>query len=255
VVDWGPVEDIRLRTSDGEAIGAWLVRGNAAYPCVVVTHGWGESRSRRLPLIEWLSRRGCTVLAITLRTHGDSSGEVNDFGWSARHDVIAAIELLERVFPGRPIVVCGQSLGSAAALFAAGDLGERVNGYFLEQPYKDLATATRCRLETHLPPGLDRLAYSGMRLCAPALLPVAIDRVSPMHAAESVPENVPVMIVAGSADAHSRLDDVGAVYDCVKTHGELVVMDGAGHVDLHGFDATALERALGRFLDQFMSPR
>lgn len=255
VVDWGRIEDIRLSASDEETIGAWLVRGDAAHPCVIVTHGWGESRSRRLPLIEWLDRRGCTVLAVTLRAHGDSTGQVNDFGWSARHDVVAAVERLEHEFPERPIVVCGQSLGSAAALFAAGELGERVSGYFLEQPYKDLATATRCRLETHLPPGLDLLAYSGMRLCAPVVLPVEIDQVAPVDAAASIPETVPVMIVTGTADTHSRPEDVRAVFHCVETHGELVVIDGAGHVDLHEFDAAALEGALGRFLEQFESPR
>ena len=62
------------------------------------------------------------MLLITLRAHGDSTGALNDIGFGARHDVVAAIDFLERCRPGRPIVVHGASLGAAAALFASAEL-------------------------------------------------------------------------------------------------------------------------------------
>ena len=104
------------------------------------------------------------MLAITLRAHGDSTGEVNDIGWGARHDVVAAVEFLRKKFPGRPVFVVGRSMGAAAAIFAAEELKTDVAGYFLEQPYKDLTSAVWNRLQNHLPPVLDWVAYCGMRL-------------------------------------------------------------------------------------------
>ena len=52
---------------------------------------------------EVLAGEGLTTMTISLRAHGDSSGQRTSFGYGARHDLIAAVEFLEREFPGRPI--------------------------------------------------------------------------------------------------------------------------------------------------------
>jgi hypothetical protein len=127
-VSWAKVEGHRLSTSDKQQIGAWLVRGKPEKGCVLLLHGNGCSRGAMLPVMEMLAKADYTVLAITLRAHGDSTGEVNDLGWSARNDVAAAVDFLQREFSGRPIFVVGRSLGSAAAVFAAKDLAGRVAG-------------------------------------------------------------------------------------------------------------------------------
>ena len=137
-VAWGTFEPQRLKTTDGQELGAWLVRGKGRKGSVLVVHGIGNSRRGMLPLVRMLAEEHYTVLAISLRCHGDSTGTVNDAGWSARHDVVAGVEFLSRRCPGEPVYVVGESMGAAAAIFAAGQLQDRVAGYFLEQPYKDL---------------------------------------------------------------------------------------------------------------------
>ena len=57
--------------------------------------------------------------------------------------------------PQRPVYIVGRSMGAATAIIAAGDLKEQVSGYFLEQPYKDMKSATCNRLQHYLPPVLD----------------------------------------------------------------------------------------------------
>ncbi len=76
------VESIRLKTCDNQQIGGWLKRGDADKPCVLLLHGFKGSRNEMLPVMEWLAESRFTVLAISLRAHGDSTGEVNDIGWS-----------------------------------------------------------------------------------------------------------------------------------------------------------------------------
>ena len=94
-----------------------------------------------------LLSHGCSVLMISHRAHGDSTGEFDDAGYSARRDVYAAVEFLEQRRPGRPVIVDGNSLGSAAAIFAAGELGHRVAAYILESPYQDLKIAVWNRVD------------------------------------------------------------------------------------------------------------
>src|SRR5262249_49183846 len=144
-VAWGTLEEHRLRTSDGKTLGAWFHRGPPDGPAVVVLHGNRGCRGDGLPAAEFFAGRGCAVLLVSLRAHGDSTGAVNDFGFSARRDVVAAVAFLEKERPGRPILLNGTSMGAAAAIFAAAELGERVGGYVLESPYRDLHQAVRNR--------------------------------------------------------------------------------------------------------------
>jgi uncharacterized protein len=122
---------------------------------------------------------------ISFRAHGDSTGEINDIGYSARHDVIAAVAFLEQRRPGKPILVHGTSLGSAAAAFASGELAGRVRGYVLECPYRDVKSAVWNRTREYLPPVLDVIAYAGLRLVAPLVLP-DLDQMAPVFAVGGV---------------------------------------------------------------------
>jgi uncharacterized protein len=244
VVTWAKVESQRLTTCDDERIGAWLARGDAKKPCVLLLHGYGTSRSAMFSVMAMLAKANCTVLAITLRAHGDSTGETNDVGWSARHDVVAAVEFLERECPGRPIFLVGRSLGAAAAVFAARELNTRVAGYFLEQPYKDLSSAVWHRLQHYLPPAFDWAAYTGMRLWSPVFLAVDPAEISLDKHIGDIPSETPIAFLTGSADRHAPLADVTAIFNRVRSHAKLVVVEGAAHEALDCKDPRLYEKSL-----------
>jgi pimeloyl-ACP methyl ester carboxylesterase len=184
---------------------------------------------------------------ISLRAHGDSTGDLNDFGYSARHDVEAAIDWLEHNHPGRPVVVWGQSLGSAAAIFAAGELGDRVRGYILESPYQDLRTAVWNRTQVYLPPVLDVLAYAGLLMVRPLVLPDA-DRISPVQAITEVPPSIPVLFLAGRADTRARPEESKALAERIRSHAQLVTIADADHLHLANADPAAYRSAVMNFV-------
>jgi fermentation-respiration switch protein FrsA (DUF1100 family) len=193
-------------------------------------------------------KKGCTVLAVTLRAHGDSTGSVNDIGWSARKDLIAAVDFLEKDFRGRAIIVCGRSMSSAAAIFAARELGGRVAGYWLEQPYNSLETAAWRRLQQQLPPVFDAAAFLGMRLWSTAFLPVSLAEIAPARCICDVPESCPLVILSGDADHNLPLPDVEEMFQQVKDRARLVVFPGAGHIAMPETDPGLYERELDAFL-------
>jgi alpha-beta hydrolase superfamily lysophospholipase len=225
---WPRLESHRLSTRDGHEIGAWFVEGQPDAPGVLILHGNGGSRSSSLRYAEFLEKEGFAVLMISLRAHGDSTGDYNDIGYSAKADVVAAVDFLEARRPGRPIVVLGTSMGAAAAIFASGELNHRVAGYTLVSPYRDIKTAVWNRTDTYLPVGLSWAAYAGLRLVAPIVLP-HLDAISPLEAIRGIPDDVPVLIVAGDADRLARLDEARDLLAQVGSHGQLVTFPNAGH--------------------------
>lgn len=257
-VAWGSIQNYRLRTWDGQDIGAWFVEGkdkdNA--PQILLLHGNKGSRANSLKRAEFLASAGYPVLMISLRAHGDSTGDFNDIGYSARHDVVAAVEFLEQKHPGRSIVVMGVSLGSAAAIFASQQLGRRVHGYILESPYQDLKTAVWNRTETYLPPVLAPLGYAGLRLVGPLFLP-HLEEVSPLQAIGGIPADVPVLILAGEADPLARPAEARALLEHVTGHGCLRLFPGADHHNLFASVPDDYKRVVLDFCDSLRerSPR
>lgn len=240
---WGLATPLRLTTSDGQELGAWFVDGRPDRPVVLLLHGNGGSRSACLAQAELAAGAGSPVLMISFRAHGDSTGEVNDFGYSGRHDVIAAVEWLRGRCPGRPVVVWGQSLGAAAALFAAAELGDRVSGYILECPYQDIRTATRNRTRMYLPPVVEYVAYVGFSVVVPAVLPNA-DEVSPLKAAARVPPSARVLVLAGSADRRATPAEAAAIAAAAGDRAELVVIEGGDHLRLAASDPVKYREAI-----------
>ncbi|VTR91133.1 Uncharacterized protein OS=Cystobacter fuscus DSM 2262 GN=D187_000964 PE=4 SV=1: Abhydrolase_6 [Gemmata massiliana] len=230
-VPWGNAEALTLHTSDGQTLGAWFFSGRSDRPVVVLLHGNGGSRTACLPQAELLAAAGYPVLAVTLRAHGDSTGDHNDIGYSARHDVIAAVDWLNATRPHARVVVWGQSLGSAAALFAARDFGTRVCGYALKCPYRDLRTAVWNRLHSRLPPVLDHVAYAGLRITAPIVLP-DFDHIAPVEAAASAPRETRALVLAGGRDSRATPNEAREIAAQLGSRAELVVIAEGDHLQL-----------------------
>jgi uncharacterized protein len=245
-VNWGHVEEQRLKTSDGHEIGAWFVEGRPEADGVLILHGHKGRRWNSLGRAKFFHSMGYSVLMITLRAHGDSTGDYDDVGYGARNDVLAAVGFLEKRRPSRAVLVDGVSMGAAAAVFAAGELGNRIDGYILESPYRDLKVAVWNRTDNALPPLLSHAAYLGLRLAGLLFLP-HLEKISPLEATALIPNDVPVLILSGDADRAARPDEARALYERVKGHGRLVMVPNAGHGDLHEAAPALYKREVMKF--------
>jgi uncharacterized protein len=238
---WLRAESVRLETRDGEEIGAWFHPGAPGRAIVIFLHGLGGSRASLALSAQRVAMEGNGFLALSLRSFGDSSGGALDFGWGSRADLVAAVEFAEAQKPDAPLVVVGQSLGAAAAIFAAPELGRRVDGYVLEAPYLDLEKACRDRLERELIAPFDELAYAGLELWAPLFLPIEISEVNPAEHVAQFPEGVPVLFVAGAFDTEAPVEDVRKLTELCSGAAELAVLDQRDHFDLWTMDERHFE--------------
>jgi pimeloyl-ACP methyl ester carboxylesterase len=213
-------QDVRLRTTDGLDLGAWLVPATTPGPmtAVLVANGNGGNRLGRAPLAAALARSGLTVLLFDYRGYGGNPGSPTEDGLAL--DVRAAYGFLtqeQKLAPER-IIFYGESLGSAVVTELAVD--HPPAGLLLRSPFVDLAAA-----------GSNLYPFLPVRLLLRDRFPVKenLARVQ-----------VPTVVVYGSADsiipaAQSR--DVATANSARQVeitgadHNDLVLLDGARLVD------------------------
>jgi alpha-beta hydrolase superfamily lysophospholipase len=230
------LENVRLTSSAGVGIGAWVNPAGDRPTVVLLLHGQGETRRRMLPRMAALAEHGYPSMAISFRAHGDSDGSVYDFGFHAGDDVVTAVEYLRERFPNRPIVVVGNSLGSVSAIFAAQRLDHQVAGYFLESPYRDFLTAVKNRTQL-APPPFSEAAYVGLRMWGRLLLPEDAEQVRPIDHVGAMPADTPITFIAARNDPLCRLYEVQELYQKVESHARLVVVESSRHGAIARTDA------------------
>ena len=239
---------LRLRAQDGLELGAWLFEHPQARCAVVLVHGNGSRRQALLGRSQLALQSGCHALAVTLRAHGDSEGERNDFGFGARQDVRAAVALLEARFSDLPRYVFGQSLGAAAALFAAPEMGDAVEGYLLESPYASLQTAIMNRLHMRLPASVVPAAYAWLTLWSSAFLSGGVPAISPARAAAQVRGEAQFILLAGAEDRRATVQEARRIIESLPPGAQLEVFEHAAHSQLWSQDAERYRAVFKRWL-------
>jgi pimeloyl-ACP methyl ester carboxylesterase len=118
-------EDVTFQASDKTTISAWLFKGPAGRPAIVLAHDLGQSKNTLISLAVVLNQAGFTVLAFDFRGHGASGGSGSTLGIDESRDVIGAVDFLASLPPGqvdtRRIGVYGTGMGAHAAVLAAAE--------------------------------------------------------------------------------------------------------------------------------------
>ena len=100
-------------------------------PLVICVPGMGELRQTYRLLAPILVRRGCRVVAMDIRGHGDSDATFTSYDDVAlAGDILALIDEL-----GAPAFVVGNSMGAGAGVIAAADAPAKVSGLALLGPF------------------------------------------------------------------------------------------------------------------------
>lgn len=204
-------EEVTFSTQDALMLSAWLLpaTADANGVTVVVFSGNAGNRGDRLPLAEALTAVGYRVLLTDYRGFGGNPGKPTEDGLSL--DARAAVEYLETRsdIDADRLVYFGESLGAAVAIGIAAERPPAA--LILRSPFTSLGDVA----SVHYP-----------------FLPTSLLLWDRFPNAERLREiDVPVLVIAGSADRVVPIAQSRSVFEAASQPKELVVIEGADHND------------------------
>ena len=218
-------EEIRVNVP-GAMLHALHFMQPAPRGLVFFLHGNGGDVSSWATDLDFYARTRYDLFLFDYRGYGLSTGSI-DSETQLHADVRAMWDTIAPGYTARklPIVIYGRSLGSALAVPLARDVDPAL--LVLATPFTSLVSMA-ARLYPFAPSWLVRY-------------PLRTDDV--IGAIKS-----PIVLVHGTRDELVPISDSEALLVRIKSHGELIRIDGASHNDLQGFPAylDALAARLGR---------
>jgi uncharacterized protein len=203
---------IRIPTSDGEQLAAWVLEPEQPIADVVYFHGNGGNLSVWLPVLAGLHEKDLRVLAIDYRGYGSSSGKPSERGLYRDAEAVVRYAAQERQESGarRPLIFWGRSLGGPIAASATRVVPP--DGLILESTFPDKAAVIRSnRLLRVLN------ALSGYRFAT-------VDMLADFSR--------PVLVIHGTADSVIPHPLGVDLYERLRGPKQMLEIEGADHNDL-----------------------
>lgn len=236
-----PVTRFELSASDGVRTAAWFADAGTSR-CAVLLSGIHGNRTASLPRARFWLARGWSVLLPDLRGTGESDPEPISFGWNERLDVAAWVGWL-RGRGTRTIALHGQSLGAAAAVYAAAN-GTQVELLVLDACY-DTAKAALERRLAWVP--LPSISFLPVRVFTQLRIGISPAFLCPVDFLARV--EIPTFFAVGSEDPTLGREAPRAMLAAsAATHKRLFEVAGAKHEELWLRDPAGLTEALGAFV-------
>jgi uncharacterized protein len=212
-------QDVWLRTADGVEIHGWWVKAEGSRLATLFLHGNAGNIGHRAAHIREIVAAGSDVLIIDYRGYGRSQGRPTERGLS--EDASAAWDYLAA--QGKPIVIHGESLGSAVAVELA--TRKPAAGLVLEAPFTSLRAEAG-----HVVPVLGPLLVWGFDSKA---------RIAGIH--------LPLLVIHGDRDRTVPCGLGRELYDAAPGPKSFWTVTGADHNDILDAAGAEFRERLRRF--------
>lgn len=230
-------ENISFQSAPGTTIKGWLIPGKKDSGIIILMHGVRGSRLQMLERARFLNKAGYGVMLFDFQAHGESTGPYITFGYLESKDAQAAVAYLHQRFPQEKIGVIGTSMGGAAILLASPPLDVNVMVVESVYPAIDQAISDRITMKVGnwgsiITPLVTWQIKPRFGFGADALRPIdKVDKIT-----------VPKLFIAGTEDKHTTLAESMDLFNKAAEPKELWTINGAAHIDLHGFAKDEYEK-------------
>lgn len=209
----------------GLGIEAWSIDVPDGRGTVILFHGHTSSKSAMLPEAQQMVALGYNAFLVDFHGAGGSMGRETSLGLYEAQDVSAAYHYVERLHPGRPVVLYGMSMGAVAVLRAVAQDGLAPAALILQAPFGRLAAAARHHLNKAGLPAFPiaplLLFWGGVQLDADLFAHNPVDYAAHVDR--------PTLLLIGQNDPYVSEAEANAIIQKLKGPRALSVCEGVGH--------------------------
>lgn len=235
-----------IQATDGTKLNAWFLpasdkTSSQKKPTILFLHGNAENISSHFRNIAWLPAAGFNVLALDYRGYGASEGIPNLAG--IQLDIDAAMHSLLN-HPGvdpNNIIIFGQSLGGAMAIYYAAHNPYRANirAVIIDSSFFDYRGIAR-----------EKMASSWL-LWPFQWLPwlVINDDFSPANSVALI-SPIPLLLIHGNKDVVIPFQDSQQLFERAKEPKELWLVPGANHTQ--SLNSPVMQKKLIDYLQRIL---
>lgn len=244
-------EDMFITSNDGLKLhGHWFGR-EGSNRVAICFHGYTSSGMIDYSTIaKYYWKRDFSLLLVDLRAHGDSEGRYIGFGCLDRHDARCWINaVIDRMGEDCQIMLHGVSMGGAAVLMTSGmELPHQVKGIISDCAFTSAWEVFSSVLKNiyHLP------TFPLMNLTDILAKREAGYGLKECDAREEVRKAVvPIAFIHGDADRFVPFSMAKELFAACSSEKELLVVQGAAHLESCYLDPAAYERMIGTWVDRY----
>jgi fermentation-respiration switch protein FrsA (DUF1100 family) len=235
-------EDVFFKTEDGLTLHGWFFRARPdAKATILVLHGNAENISTHVNSVLWLINEGFNVFIFDYRGYGRSEGKPTLPG--IHSDAEAALKTLTAL-PGIDhdrIIVLGQSLGGAVAVYTAANTRykQHIRALIIDSAFSSYRRIAREKLD-------------GFSLTWPFQYPLSflfsnayspekwIGKVSP----------VPLLILHGERDTIVPVHHAETLFDAAGPPKEMWLVPAEGHI--HSFANDTVRKQVVEYMERVL---
>ncbi len=209
--DFGvPFEELTIPV-DGAELNAVHFRQKNPRGLIFFLHGNGGNLDSWASGADYYQRINYDMFMLDYRGYGKSTGSIESES-QLHADVMSAWKTIQGEYADKPIVIYGRSLGTALAV----ELSRQVKPdlLILVSPFTSLLSMAKSQYP-FLPSWLVRFPFE------------TDQRIGDLE--------VPIVLVHGSQDRFIPQSHSHALQELIRSPSRLLVIDGAGHNDIHRF--------------------
>jgi len=232
-----------LTAADGTAVNAWFLPAvGAPRGTILFLHGNAENISTHFRSVAWLPAAGYNVLALDYRGYGASDGVPTLAG--VQQDIDAAMRhlLTHQNVDGQRLIIMGQSLGGALAIFysARSAYREQIRAVVSDSAFSDYRVVAR-----------QALAKFWLSWPLQWLPWLAIDNdYAPIDAVAEI-SPIPLLIIHGTRDSVVNSTHAQGLFNRARKPKQLLLIPEAEHIQ--ALSIPAVQQQLLEFLQRSMA--
>lgn len=241
-------EEVWVTSDDGLKLFGRFVPCGDSKKTVICFHGYtSEGLNDYSTLAKFYLNEGYNLLIVDERAHGKSEGIYIGFGCLDRHDAKIWIDyIVERMGEDCSILLHGDSMGAAIVLMTTGlDLPKQVKAAVSDCAFTSAWDVFCAVLKNmyHLPP------FPIMQIANQMVKKKAGYELDECNARREVKKaQIPILFFHGKNDTFVPCSMVYELYEACQTEKELVVIEGAGHVESCYKNPEKYEEAIRSFI-------